>query len=553
MKRSLRKLFSIISTTLLVLLLLGGSRMTGAVAEPPFMSQKGAELQATLNKASRFYEEQNMADSALYYFTNLAACYSPEFSDAEKEVCVKALLGKWVVLFSYYYDYPQAFETLLRARDICDENGISVPRVDVSMAGMYQSLALASGEKALNDSAKYYYRRAITSSLTPRHYGTADLAFTNGIQIAIETGDHPEAEYLWKKYSTLPPAKDNIRRTFNHAMYKAYSTARRGDLKSAVSLMDRAVAAIPDTSIYHRMLIVGMLFSARLSEEAGNFPTAVSSIRSTLDVSERLGILDAQAECYSLLSEIMGRTGNPALKKEYLLKSIALRDSTSYHRNLLKVDELRYLYAAGKASAKLARVEADRRLKGTVLIFLTIFIVIAATSIIMIWRKNKKLKEQMRALYLRSVESLSPEVAPCVPSVQEGSEMKYQGSNLTDEARDTLASEIERFMKSSRDIFSSDFSVARLAAALNSNPKYVSQTINANFGCNFNAYVNRYRVREACRRMNTDASWRRLTIEGAASEVGFKSRTPFINAFKRETGLTPSEYKKQAELAKKQA
>ena len=33
-----------------------------------------------------------------------------------------------------------------------------------------------------------------------------------------------------------------------------------------------------------------------------------------------------------------------------------------------------------------------------------------------------------------------------------------------------------------------------------------------------------------------------ITIEAIASASGFKSRTAFINAFKRETGLKPSEF-----------
>ena len=36
------------------------------------------------------------------------------------------------------------------------------------------------------------------------------------------------------------------------------------------------------------------------------------------------------------------------------------------------------------------------------------------------------------------------------------------------------------------------------------------------------------------------------TIEAIASGTGFKSRTTFVNAFKRETGLKPSEYLRMA-------
>jgi AraC-like DNA-binding protein len=38
---------------------------------------------------------------------------------------------------------------------------------------------------------------------------------------------------------------------------------------------------------------------------------------------------------------------------------------------------------------------------------------------------------------------------------------------------------------------------------------------------------------------------RKLTIEGMAFESGFNSKTVFNTCFKKETGLTPSQYLKQ--------
>jgi AraC-like DNA-binding protein len=41
-----------------------------------------------------------------------------------------------------------------------------------------------------------------------------------------------------------------------------------------------------------------------------------------------------------------------------------------------------------------------------------------------------------------------------------------------------------------------------------------------------------------------DADWLRYSLEGIVQDVGFKSRTTFIKAFKEKTGSTPSQYKK---------
>jgi AraC-like DNA-binding protein len=54
--------------------------------------------------------------------------------------------------------------------------------------------------------------------------------------------------------------------------------------------------------------------------------------------------------------------------------------------------------------------------------------------------------------------------------------------------------------------------------------------------------LGKYRIQEACRRMNDHERYGHLTIEAIGHSVGYKSNSSFIAAFKRYTGLKPSEY-----------
>jgi len=74
----------------------------------------------------------------------------------------------------------------------------------------------------------------------------------------------------------------------------------------------------------------------------------------------------------------------------------------------------------------------------------------------------------------------------------------------------------------------------------------VSRVINEVRGCNFNALLSEYRIKEACRRLNDMAHYGNQTIEAIANGVGFRSRSHFSTNFKRLTGLTPTEYQRQA-------
>lgn len=97
-------------------------------------------------------------------------------------------------------------------------------------------------------------------------------------------------------------------------------------------------------------------------------------------------------------------------------------------------------------------------------------------------------------------------------------------------------------MEESDEIYSSDFSARRLSELLNLPYGYISQVINETYGSTFNSLLNKYRIKEVCRRMNTEEGYLSLTIEAIANGVGIRSRTTFVNAFKAHTGLTPSKY-----------
>ena len=62
---------------------------------------------------------------------------------------------------------------------------------------------------------------------------------------------------------------------------------------------------------------------------------------------------------------------------------------------------------------------------------------------------------------------------------------------------------------------------------------------------NFQAFVNARRI-EAAKRVLSDAAQGRTTVAAVAFELGFGSLGPFNRAFKAETGVTPSEYRRTA-------
>jgi len=104
---------------------------------------------------------------------------------------------------------------------------------------------------------------------------------------------------------------------------------------------------------------------------------------------------------------------------------------------------------------------------------------------------------------------------------------------------------IEKNMKENELYKNEDLSLYDLSQLLNTNQKYVSEAINLHAEKNFFSYVNHYRI-EAIKEMLLNPENTQLSIEGIAKTCGFKSRGVFYPIFKKETGLTPGAFKKQA-------
>ncbi|WP_299435193.1 helix-turn-helix domain-containing protein [uncultured Aquimarina sp.] len=81
-----------------------------------------------------------------------------------------------------------------------------------------------------------------------------------------------------------------------------------------------------------------------------------------------------------------------------------------------------------------------------------------------------------------------------------------------------------------------------ISEALNISSGYLSQIVNDVTKKNFTAYINSYRVKEV-KDMILDEEFDKYSLLAIGLEAGFKSKTTFYTSFKKETGLTPNQFK----------
>jgi AraC-like DNA-binding protein len=74
---------------------------------------------------------------------------------------------------------------------------------------------------------------------------------------------------------------------------------------------------------------------------------------------------------------------------------------------------------------------------------------------------------------------------------------------------------------------------------------HLSYLINVEFNLHFQDFINLKRI-EYLKSKIDDLEWKQLTLEGICWEIGFTSRTTFFRAFVKLTGISPSEYFRNA-------
>jgi AraC-like DNA-binding protein len=120
---------------------------------------------------------------------------------------------------------------------------------------------------------------------------------------------------------------------------------------------------------------------------------------------------------------------------------------------------------------------------------------------------------------------------------------KYEKSTLTKPDADLFLAKLKNLMEEKKPYLDAFLNINQLARRLNIQPRHLSQILNESLHQNFYDFVNSYRIEEA-KKMLLDSFNEKSTVLEVLLDVGFNSKSAFNRAFKKNTGLTPSEFKR---------
>jgi len=119
---------------------------------------------------------------------------------------------------------------------------------------------------------------------------------------------------------------------------------------------------------------------------------------------------------------------------------------------------------------------------------------------------------------------------------------KYKFSSLDDATAESIRLELIKLMETEKLFLQRDLRLKDVADRLNTSVHHVSQVLNERMDLSFSDFVNKHRVEEAMKMLATGDDSK---MESLALDAGFNNKVSFNKAFKKFTGLTPSQYKMQ--------
>lgn len=487
------------------------------------------------------YLNNDRSDSALMCFSLAAHHYKPGMAKDEKEMCAMAYIGQWNVYFLYQFDYEKSYESLMRAKEIYDELGMEKPFLYMELGGLYEILAEQTQMNTLNSQAISYYRQAFSSAMHERDTATVNFAFLNAVTLAYRIDSIAQVADLWPQYNQLKWLPQLPLVEFNWLIYQAETLADAGMYDKALEHARRSMLQLPEkTKQNARLLFNSYYIIADIHARQDDYPKAVKVMQEALALSDEADVKDNSLVALRLLNEYCHKMGDEAASLRYHQQLLELKDSIISYKQLSNLNNLEHNYQLTRMNELMAEAEARQRQQIIIIIVTLVIAALIGAFVLVLLSRNKRLREANKHLYQKNVELIN------LGRLQQGSAASAaripRKSALPDEVKDKLMADIKAFMEQSTEIFDSGFGQAELAERVHSNTAYVSQVINDCTGGNFNAYVNRYRIVEACKRLDDREKYGNITVEAIAASVGFKSKTSFRQAFRTVTGMNPSEY-----------
>lgn len=517
------------------------------------------ESQRLIDKGKQYLiGKEEKIDSAVYCFKKVADYYRKDLPTEQRELCGKAANNLGYVYLQHGIDCRKAYKALMKAKTICEEVGNSktLAIVYMNIANLYSIFCEQKNSIEFKEEAIRMYKLSFNMACENKRWDIVCSTFCNLTDLDQNFSHTDKYLDIIKSFSKLNIKKSVQLHEYSKLRYMAIKAYINKKPAEATSFLIKSVNNIDDNISPEAWKAQALTLIASLYMKRNMPDSALHYINIILDAPYGYWGNDVKANAYNMLHKIYTTKGNKAKANEAYGKMLVLRDSIYNVDKLSAVENMKFLNDLAEQKHRSALILAETNHKKEMrewgLGAVCILLFAALCFLFLATRRNSRLKAKYTELYAKQQDILKKEKEE---KLRREKEIKEESNTDKDVAPTTYTApqnaisqktKILAIMDETQEKFSPDFSLDRLAELVGISPRALSAVLNDSLGKTFRDLLNQYRVREACNRLSDTKNYGTLTIEAISQSVGYKSRTSLVTAFKKETGLTPSDYQRIA-------
>lgn len=570
-------------TILLVLLMLLPSCAGARVLAKDYLHIVKKTSDASIDyimKKAEHYLNAGHSDTALVYYMVACNRMNYKLSDKDKQQCAMAYLKKGNILYmkGNYAGALSAYFSGLRIYSACKDRR--------EIGHFYNNIA--NVYCVFDDYAKglSYYKKGYEYCHKYGDKVTEYKVLANMTAVSTQIGNTKEARKYHRMSEMVknPADKENCYMSiFNFALILMTEKNYREAINICNDLLDYAVK----NKMSPRYICSAYRELYKNYMSLGDRDSTLKYLRLCESTAVKHGILHSCLDVLVKYADFYDSVGNYKAASRYRARYQHEKDSIFNTNEFDAVKNEQTLYEMDKYDKYIASL--NEREKERVLTISAQRYTIAAVSVVtlvvgllllVVYRQKKRIDKSYNNLFVvnrnfvnnqeimrqrlndavsrlkeseAEAEHLRGQLAACdaddvvkdagVSEQSDDMVHKAKSGAINDDMRRKLLDSVVDIMENTTEFCSADFSLARMAALVGSNSKYVSLVINETFHKSFKNYVNEYRIHLACLRMSDTEGYGSYTLNAIAESVGFKSYTTFVELFRKIVGITPSMYK----------
>ncbi|MCQ9638125.1 helix-turn-helix transcriptional regulator [Chryseobacterium sp. WG14] len=462
--------------------------------------------------------------------------------------------NKYNVAFSIGTELMRTYSTLNNAEKVIEvstdlESLINEDSSPQEVSNMYKMKAGSLGDlgfledshKAYQASKKYLGKikdndvRHYYSSLFYSNYSgyfdqskkqpdSVRLYLIKGLNEAEKISEKKSSISLGKKYDLIVSIQANLTLYYLWIIQPAEPrTAETYLLKSLKIAENRKISSLNEMNLYRT--------AGNFYFDQKNNDKAIHYAQKGLELERKISSPSGREIFYEILTEAYLAKNNTIEGKKYNELLTNLRDS-------IRIAEKHSVNKVTTAIKKEKDKEKNNILRNYFYVFF-ILIMLGCGGIWYYWKnRNKVLQQRFQEL----ITKIKHESENRKDEMDKDGEKAIKAPNIiAEETVNQLLSKISKFEKREKYL-KSDITIASMASNFGTNTKYLSEVIKSYKNKNFNHYINSLRIEYITRKLYEDAVYRKYKITSLAELCGYANHRVFQNAFKKETGLTPSDF-----------